>query len=303
MRIWDVATVTRQASKKTRDGPLRGHASALAIDPGGHWMAIGAEDRKVRIMDLATGEQRAEVAGYSGGIAAIEASPDGTWVATHGSGETRLRILNVIAGTEQTIQTGYTTAIAIAPDATWLATSNPNEQTVHLWDTASGMERAVLTGHRREVNAIATAADGTWLASGSGDGTVRTWDAMTGAELLILGGHRRDIHTVAIAPNGEWLAAGGVHTPVRIWDLALARPRSHAAGNDGGVWALAVSPNGRWLAALGSDDTIRIWYKDGRRLLTALRIDGAAYSCAWLPDNSGIAIAGHAGVYLFDLLI
>ena len=91
VRIWDVATVTRQASKKTRTGPLRGHASALAIDPGGHWMAIGTEDRKVRIMDLATGEQRAEVAGYSGGIAAIEASPDGTWVATHGSGETRLR--------------------------------------------------------------------------------------------------------------------------------------------------------------------------------------------------------------------
>jgi WD40 repeat protein len=303
VRIWDVATVTRKPSKMTRPRPLREYATGLAIDPGGLWIAIGTEDRKVRIMDLATAKQRAEFAGYSGGIAAIEASPDGTWVATHGSGETRLRILNVITGAEQTIQTGYTRTIAIAPDATWIATSNPNEQAVRLWDTASGVERAVLTGHQREVNAIAAAPDGTWLASGSGDGTVRTWDVRTGAELLILRGHQRGIDTVAIAPNGKWLAAGGVHTSVRIWNLALSKPRSRVAGHDGGVWALAISPNGEWLAALGSDDTIRIWDKDGRRLLTALRIDGAAYSCAWQPDSSGIAVAGSAGVYLFDLLL
>ena len=75
------------------------------------------------------------------------------------------------------------------------------------------MERISLTGHRREVNVLAVAPDGTWLASGSGDRTVRIWDVMTGAELHTLRGHKGDIEAVAIAPTVNGLQPGASTLP------------------------------------------------------------------------------------------
>ena len=47
-------------------------------------------------------------------------------------------------------------------------------------DLAPDIWRLYQTGHTNTVRAVAVAPDGSWLASGSGDGAVRIWDAATG---------------------------------------------------------------------------------------------------------------------------
>ncbi|MBV9013749.1 MAG: hypothetical protein JO272_17210 [Pseudonocardiales bacterium] len=51
----------------------------------------------------------------------------------------------------------------------------------------------VLTGHQGGVRALVVAPDGSWLATGDGDGVVRIWDLATGAVRHTLTGHWRGV--------------------------------------------------------------------------------------------------------------
>jgi WD domain, G-beta repeat/APAF-1 helical domain len=115
------------------------------------------------------------------------------------------------------------------PQATALGHTCSRPRLVNRWplpDLAGTALQRVLTGHSNTVQAVAVAPDGSWLASGSGDGTVRIWDVATGSERATLKGHTRSVEAVAVAPNGSWLASGGWDGTVRIWDVATGQVRT-----------------------------------------------------------------------------
>jgi WD40 repeat protein len=69
----------------------------------------------------------------------------------------------------------------------------------HLPDLADPAARCVLIGHANWVTGAAIVADGTWLATTSGDQTTRIWDAATGRQCAALTGHTSTVTGVAIA--------------------------------------------------------------------------------------------------------
>ena len=85
------------------------------------------------------------------------------------------------------------------------------------------------------MTAVAIAPDGTWLASGGGDGSVRIWDPATGQQRAASPATPAAVRAVAIAPDGTWLASGGDDRSVRIWDLATGRQRAALTGHTGPV--------------------------------------------------------------------
>jgi WD40 repeat protein len=80
--------------------------------------------------------------------------------------------------------TGPVFTLAFSPDGTALASGGSGDDyTVRLWDVASATQKAVLEGHTGQIAALSFNADGTQLESASYDGTIRLWDGATGASI------------------------------------------------------------------------------------------------------------------------
>jgi WD40 repeat protein len=167
-----------------------------------------------------------------------------------------------------------------------------------------------LSGHPSDVNAVAFAPDGAWLASGGDAGSLLVWG--DGAPLA-LDGHQGSVTAVAFLPGGA-LASTGYDGTVRVWDLATGRARvvgRHAHR----VQGLAVLPDGV-LVTVADGEPITVWDRgrravgpplgeprfvavspDGRFAATGAPEDGEV----WIVDlRSGAirTIAGHSMVVM-----
>ena len=294
-RIWDATTGHQRTVLTGHRGS--GAVFAVAIAPDG-WLATGSRDGTVRIWDATTGQQRMVLTGHTSWVTAVAVAPDGSWLATS---DGTVRIWDATTGHQRTALTGHTswvTAVAVAPDGSWLATAS-EDGTVRIWDATTGQQRTALTGHDDRVTAVAIAPDGSWLATASRDGTVRIWDATTGQQRMVLTGHTSWVTAVAVAPDGSWLATSD--GTVRIWDATTGQQRTALTGHDELSLAVAVAPDGRWLATASEDGTVGIWDVATGQAQALMRVENTIAACAWL-GTAGLAIAGQAGLYLFDFL-
>jgi WD40 repeat protein len=252
VRIWDPVTGAERAA-------FTGHAdavNALAVAPDGSWLAAGGRDGTVRIWDPVTGEERAAFAGHADAVNALAVAPDGSWLAA-GSDDGAVRIWDPVTGqgpAAVTARLRVARAAAAAPDGNWLAIGGKGG-IVRIWDPMTRQEQAARTAGNRparmlgpmiwdaianpqhgmrtdtrsaagDVNAVAVAPDGSWLATGSADGMVRIWDAVTLRKRAARTGHGSQLNAAAVAPDGRWLATGSADGTVQIWDTATWHPRT-----------------------------------------------------------------------------
>jgi WD40 repeat protein len=140
--------------------------------------------------------------------------------------------------------------VAIAPDGSWLVAASRHEEIVRVWDPASSTQKPAFTGHTGGVAALAIAPDGTWLATGDGQGVVRLWDTASRIQIAELAGHTGGVTAVAIAPDGTWLATCGDAT-VRVWN-AVSKEAVTMMRTDGAPLACAWMPDAAGLVVGGN---------------------------------------------------
>jgi WD40 repeat protein len=264
-RIWDAASgsqrvrlvgntddATRHPTTggELRQVQLRGSDPVerlVAIAPDSTWL-VTIDETIVRIWDVASGTQRAELAGHTNWATGVAIAPDGTWLVTIDG--RIVRIWDAATGSQRAELAGHTsvvTGVAIAPDGTWLA-STSQDHTGRIWDPATGSQRAQLAGHTSAVTGVAIAPDGTWLATISWDHTARIWDPATGSQRAELADHTDVVNGVAIAPDGTWLATTSFDQTVRIWNADRC---TAAMRVDGPLTAIAISPDGKRVHTVG----------------------------------------------------
>jgi RNA polymerase sigma factor (sigma-70 family) len=190
VRIWDAAT-----GKEIRgfgDEPVH----ALGYSPDGRTLAAGYEGGSVVLWDVAAGVPLQRIAGHKRAVNSVAFSPDGKSVASSSGdvfgGDVFLwetatgKKLRQFARENQV----KVLAVTFAPSGKMLATAeqpftSEGGASITLWEVATGQVRLRLAGHQGDVNALAFAADGRSLVSGSTDSTALVWDVTGPARLRL----------------------------------------------------------------------------------------------------------------------
>jgi WD40 repeat protein len=229
--------------------------------------AYAISEGRIRVIDLATGQERWTVKAADEMVIGIAFSPDG----------------KVLASSE-----GYV------------------EGTIKLWDVSSGREIGRLEGHRSWVYALVFWPDGKTLASASSDQTIRLWDISDPAKArprAVLRGHNGEVWGLTLLPDNSTLVSGGKDGSVRLWDTTRIRNERTFTTLPEKVLDWCFAPDGKSLIALAASGQVTRWKADSFREAQLLaQTDPAPPSGCWSPDGRLAAQGSTNGiVHVWDL--
>jgi cytochrome c len=156
----------------------------------------------------------------------------------------------------------------------------------------SQIAHAQLRGHGGPVRALAIAADGKTVLSGSFDTSVIRWSPTRNAAEQVMRFHKGAVNAVAILPNGE-LVTAGEDTSIAIWRPDDAQPRRVLEGHQGPVVSIAVSPDGKSIASASWDRTVRVWPVAGGAPQVFEDHQSNVNGVAFTPDSNAVVSAGY----------
>lgn len=296
-QIFDVVTGHKVCSLQDESVDQVGdlYIRSVCFSPDGKYLATGAEDKLIRVWDIAANKIRNTFSGHEQDIYSLDFAKDGRTIAS-GSGDRTVRLWDIDAGQNTlvlSIEDGVTT-VAISPDVRFVAAGSL-DKSVRVWDISTGylVERLEgPDGHKDSVYSVAFAPNGKDLVSGSLDKTIKMWELMAprgnhpnsapkgGRCIKTFEGHkvsrkvltifmqpltsRQDfVLSVALTPDGAWVLSGSKDRGVQFWDPRTGATQLMLQGHKNSVISVAPSPsvsqNGGLFATGSGDMRARIW--------------------------------------------
>jgi WD40 repeat protein len=364
IRLWDVESGKLVRALVGHDYYVYG----LAFSAGGKYLASGGSfDATARIWEVATGQPLKKFTGHPSYVAQVGWSADGKKLIGEGGVSGDISVWTIASGQKtQKFSVGqYVLSLAPDPVGERIAVVTNDAAVIILNLTTGKAERNIgapadkyhrvawspdgkvlaagcakgtflydpntgnVTG---KLDATGTAldwsADGTRLATASGDATVKLWNAADGTLIHKVAASANSVHllpgnagmvtgdTVAIATyqwaDGKRTAyrdvtgvvwpvwnpgrpvVTGVQTPsLWLWDSATGHLRHKLDGHTSSISAFAWSPDGKSIATASYDKTVRVYEAASGKLAHKLEKHTGPVMCvAWSPDGKEIASGG-----------
>jgi WD40 repeat protein len=249
---------------------LSSHAShPAAASPDS--TAVALSDRnKVSIVDIATGEVKANLEGHSGPIWSVVYSPDGARIAT-GSYDRTARVWDAKTGHQLALLQGHKAPVervAFSTDGT-LVLTYANDETARLWSGQTGKPLRVFRDRGNVLTGALLSPVGDRIVTTNGKGTALVWDIKKAAPLHVLIGHKDTISAADFSRDGSRLVTASHDATARIWDVksgiemvAMSHPLDPALVSivPGGpiVRSAKFSLDGQRVVT-AADSQIRVW--------------------------------------------
>lgn len=312
VRWWTITET--ELSLAGEAAPGAGPVYAAAFSPDGDSIAIGGEDRVVRMLRLESPEEAVIVfefeqpPGTTPEIESMAFIDRGTLAASCGN---MILLLDVASGrvvcefdrSEITHKTVLGSLTASADGRRLMACGTDSR--AHVWDVATGKILVSLPKHPAWVQGCCFVPDGKRVATACRDGSIRVFDILTGKPLTRSVGHVDRVWSVVAEPGGMLLSCGADGT-VRRWnpdddiETAAVRERSldgdeilrleegPAAGGDGGVTPFVIADRaGRVSSIEASADSNRVlpWPKRAHAIEIAVDAPRHRLAVSWLDED------------------
>lgn len=278
---------------------LNGTIMAVAVSPDGKWVAMGGQDLKLGVWELATGKpvKLVELKRY---VDSLSWSPDSTrlaWSAGTGAQVWDSRNDQVVGSPARMAVSGK--KIAWSPDGKRLAAAGYRG----LQYLSADLQTVEEKSPELKLESLAWAPDGKALYVGEDDGPVVALDADSGTAGKKFPGLTKSTTAVGVDPRGRWLAGASRDGTVLAWDVASGKELFRVEKLSFWPTALEVSPDGSRLAVASQMEGVRlidtVTWKEVERFKTCPGSDGAL---AFTPDGRRIVAGGHSqALHIRDL--
>ncbi|MDM8532487.1 WD40 repeat domain-containing protein [Anaerolineales bacterium HSG25] len=325
-----------------RVNTLSGHSrrvTSLAFSPDGQQLLSGAQDKTVRLWQVADGSLQQTLPTMNHGVTQIAMSPDGTaisavdrtglirvWSNPEGTlrqeiQETRQRINQLVFSpdSQAVLYSGSNilkerqVTDGVLRRSTEAQFTDVNVMAISTHDMIAGGSRSGwirlwgADGSARQtikqdgqVSGLAFSPDGSVLVSGSQNNMVSLWRVENGAPLQTLP-MPSQVTSLAFSPTGEQLAVGLDDGQVQVWGMnGLTLQHNLQAGNKL-IYGLTFSPDGSIVASGGVE--VRLWRSSDSTLLrTQTESVGENPQIAFVPDGAAYSISVNNGIHVRDLV-
>lgn len=280
---------------------FRQNETAAMYSPGGRTVALASGE----LWDPNTGRVvRIPV----GGDALMAFSPDGSVVASAGTGDGTVKLWDVSSRKllrRLPTHTDYVTSVAFSPDGRTLAAAT-DDATIVRWNLRTGSPLGRPLREPSQVNSVSYSPDGRFLAAGTDTGRVAVLNGSTGNPIssFSLG---QSVYQLAFSYDGRTLAAAIGSGKVVLRNLrsgtekavnAASLPQNSRSNPQVGV---AFSPREQVVATDSNNGQMMLWSSVTGQLLRAEPHDVGINSVAFSPDGNTIVTVDSAGkVILWD---
>ena len=286
---------------------------AIAFSPDGKTLASGAQDKIIRLWDIATGKERLQMNGCQDEINCLSYSPDGTCLASSDGkyGQHTIHLWDPVGGNEQYSLRGHNSRIAritFSPDSKILASAD--DKTLHFWDVGTGKERFDVKAAAGGVNSLKFSPSGAIIAcigemeDHAGRQCVTLWNVNTGTQIRAIKPSLAGVTWVMFSPDEKTLVLGGnrpERTDLEYWDTQSGDMLHQKEGHTNEVSKIMFSPDGaRLLTHSREDQSFRAWnLTTGKRLQ---KIESWSSKFAVSSDHKLLAIFEDENFHLWDLV-
>ncbi len=189
----------------------------VAFRPDGQQLAVAGSDGLVRVLEVATGNERLRINSHADWVTDVCYSPDGKFIATASRDKTA-KVFDADSGslvTTHSEHSGPVRAVAFAPDSKSVFSASGSR--IRVWNVEDSKLLGEIGGFENDVYAVVIG--GERILAGSADRTARQFKLADRTLVRSFTPHPAWILSLAVHEPTHRLSAGCFDGAIAVWDL------------------------------------------------------------------------------------